>query len=196
MDLVRGKKAIFDPLPKRISVDRVSKVGVRVPRLISEGRRRHAELIGRLKIVEDRAPRAVVARAAAMALIDNHQVEEIGRERLEQANPPLVLGQRLIDGKIHFASEVGNSAFDLPTSITECRKDAVLWLIDKDVAIPGPDQSCGGMSGTQILRLIPQTVTAKCADADDVKTDRGHVQHCDPMTGNVNCQKWAGRAGN
>src|SRR5207249_10919739 len=48
------------------------------------------------------------------------------------------------------------------------------------------------MSGSQILRLIPQTITAESADADDVKTDCGHQAHCDPMTGNVNCHCNAG----
>ena len=60
--------------------------------------------------------------------------------------------------------------------------------IDQNVAVAGPDESCGGMSGSQILRLIPQTIAAERADADDVKTDCGHQAHCVPMTGNVNCQ--------
>src|SRR5215204_6341685 len=39
--------------------------------------------------------------------------------------------------------------------------------IDEDVPVAGPDQGCRGMSGSQILRLIPQTVAAESADADD-----------------------------
>src|SRR5438552_4090838 len=75
MDTVWREKSVFDPLAQRVSVDRIAKVGVGVRIVRALRRCGHAELVGRLEVAEDLAPVALVVSAAAMALIDNDQIE-------------------------------------------------------------------------------------------------------------------------
>ena len=75
--LVRREEAVMDALLQRIGVDRFAEVvDVRdVPGLL--GRRRHADLRGRREVFEDLAPGGILRRAAAMALVDDDQIEEV-----------------------------------------------------------------------------------------------------------------------
>ncbi len=104
MHVVGGKESVIDALPEAVFVNRVSEVEIGVAVVRAQRRRRHPELNGRREMVEDDPPCIVVARAAAMTLIDDDKVEELRWEGLEEPNPPLILGQRLIDREIHLAA--------------------------------------------------------------------------------------------
>src|SRR5438128_10128719 len=89
-------------------------------------------------------------------------------------------------GEKNGVDAVGSQAGPLVKSGRQCGG----WQagIDKDVAVAGPDERCGGMRGSLILRLIPQTIAAGSADADDVQAGRRRGGLWDPMTGNAKCQ--------
>jgi hypothetical protein len=70
-----------------------------------------------------------------VALVDNDEVEEVWGEFLEEPEPPLVLGEGLVDREIHFAALDRIAAFNLVASVSECREDFILRLIDEDIAI-------------------------------------------------------------
>ena len=114
---------------------RVAEVEVRVAVVVAQRRGGHAELIRGLEVFEDLPPATVVARAAAMALVHDDEVEEVRRERLEQPWPPLVLGERLVDGEVHLAALDDLAGLDLVPGIPERGEDAVLRLVHEDVAV-------------------------------------------------------------
>ena len=64
------------------------------------GRGGQAELDGRLEVVEDLAPRAVLARAAPVALVDDDEVEEVGAELLVDVLLLLGAADRLVEGEV------------------------------------------------------------------------------------------------
>src|SRR5262249_27742585 len=72
------EEAVIDALLERIGIDRAAKVGVRVHVVLAPGRRGEAELNGRSKIRENIAPGAFVVRSAAMTLVNNDKIEELG----------------------------------------------------------------------------------------------------------------------
>src|SRR5262249_47401737 len=71
VNTVWGEKPVLDPLPEAVFVDRRAEVLVGIASLIAQRSGGHAKLIGWREVVEDRAPRAIVARTAAVALIDD-----------------------------------------------------------------------------------------------------------------------------
>ena len=81
-DLVRGQVAILDALAQAVGVDGLAEVvGVGdVGGLL--GRGRQADLGGGAEVAEDVAPGRVFGGAAAVALVDDDEVEEVGRELL------------------------------------------------------------------------------------------------------------------
>ena len=103
---VGREKAVLDPLLQRIGVHRISEViDVRdVFRLLR--RRGHADLNRAREIIENFAPLRVVGGAAAMALVDHDQVEELGRERLERLVGLLAAGDRLIEREMDFVGRI------------------------------------------------------------------------------------------
>ncbi len=135
MHPVRREEAVVDALPEAVFVDRIAEVPVRVAGLVAQGRGRHAELEGRLEVFEDGAPRAGVARAAAVALVHDHQVEEVGGKRPEEPGAPLILGERLVDPEVDLAALDDLARLDLVSRVAERREDAVLGLIDEDVPV-------------------------------------------------------------
>ncbi len=135
MHAVRREEAVVDALPQAVFVDRIAEIAVGVAVVLAQRRGRHAELVGRLEVFEDLAPGAVIARAAAMALVDDDQVEEIGRDMLEKAGAALVLGERLIDGEIHLPALDDLAAFDLVARVAEGGEDPVLGVVDENVAV-------------------------------------------------------------
>ena len=58
--------------------------------------------IGGLEVFEDLPPTAFVPGTAAMAFVDDDQVEEVGRVFAVKAGPVVVLGDRLVDGEVDF----------------------------------------------------------------------------------------------
>src|SRR5665213_825005 len=135
MHAIGCQEAVVDALPQAVLIDRIAEIPIRVVRLGAKRRRGHAELRGRLEIFKDRPPRAFIARAAAVALIDNDEVEEIRWELFEQPNASLVLGERLVDREIHLAAFHDVAGFEFVSRITEHREDAVLRLVNENVAV-------------------------------------------------------------
>src|SRR5258707_7878651 len=66
MDAVGRKESIVDALPQAVFVNRISKKEVSIAIIFTQRRGRHAELIGRLKVIENDPPRTIVARTSSM----------------------------------------------------------------------------------------------------------------------------------
>ena len=135
MDAVRGEEAVVDALPQAVRVERVAEVEVGVAVVLAQRRGGHAELVGRLEVLEDLAPVALVAGAAAVALVDDDEVEEVGRVLAVEARPALVLGDGLVDGEVHLAALDRLAVLDLVARVAERREDLVLRVVDEDVAV-------------------------------------------------------------
>jgi hypothetical protein len=104
VDAVGREEAVVDALPQAILIDGVAEVEVGVAIVVAKRRRGHSELECRLEVFQDRAPRAVVARAAALAFVHDDEIEEVGREEPEQPGAPLVLGKCLVDREVHLSA--------------------------------------------------------------------------------------------
>ena len=98
--LVGREEAVADALLQRVGVDRLAEV-VDVGDVFGLLRRGgQADLGGGGEVVEDLAPGGILGRAAAVALVDDDQVEEAGRELAEQLLPFLRAGDRLIEAEV------------------------------------------------------------------------------------------------
>ena len=81
-DLLQAKwrqKSIVDAVLERVNIDRIAEVGVGVHIVLAPWRGGETELHGGREVVEDSAPVALVVRPAAMALVDDDEVEKIWR---------------------------------------------------------------------------------------------------------------------
>ena len=132
---VGREEAVVDALPQAVLVNRVTEVEVGVAVVVAQGRGGHAELKRGLEVFQNGAPRAVVTRAAAVALVHDHEIEEVGWKGPEQPGASLVLCERLVDREVHLAALDDFSGFDLAPGVAERCEDAVLGLVDEDVAI-------------------------------------------------------------
>lgn len=81
------------------------------------------------------APGAVVPRAAAVALVDDDEVEDVLRVGAEQALARGVLGERLADREGDLPTHGHLAGFDLAAGVAEGGGDAVLGLVHQDVAV-------------------------------------------------------------
>ncbi len=79
LHLERREEAVVDPFLERVDIDRLAEVGVGVHVVLPFRRRGQAELHRRREVIEDAAPVAFVVRAAAMALINDDEIEEVRR---------------------------------------------------------------------------------------------------------------------
>ena len=82
MHAVGREEAVVNALPQAVGVNRVAEVEVGVAVLVAHRRGGHAELIGGLEVFEDLAPVGIFLRAAAMALVHDDEVEEVGANSL------------------------------------------------------------------------------------------------------------------
>jgi hypothetical protein len=79
------EEAVVDAFLERVDKHRLAEVGVGVHVVPALGRGGEAELHGGREVFEDAAPVALVVRAAAMALVDDDEVEEVRRVFAEVA---------------------------------------------------------------------------------------------------------------
>lgn len=79
-DLVGREKTVRDAFLEAVRVEGVAEVAERrdLPRLLRRCGQPELDRAG--EVVEDRAPRRVLAGAAAMAFVDDDQVEEVRAE--------------------------------------------------------------------------------------------------------------------
>ena len=118
--LIGSEEAVLDALLERVGVDRLAKVvDVRdVGGLL--GRGRQADLGCGGEVIEDLAPGGILGGAAAMALIDDDQVEKAGRELAVELLPLLRAGDGLVQAQVDLVCGVdaallveGRGEFDL-----------------------------------------------------------------------------------
>src|SRR5262249_45126071 len=129
------EKAVLNALSQAVLINGVAKIRIGVAVLVAQRRCRHAYLKRRFEIVEDSAPRAVFARAAAMALVNDDEIEEIGWVLAEQTFTALVLCECLVNREIHFTAEDDFTRLNLVTGVAERRKRLVLWIVHQNVAV-------------------------------------------------------------
>ena len=98
LHLERRQEAVVDAVLERVDVDRLAEVGVGVDVVLALGRGGQAELHGGREVVEDAAPVAFVVRAAAMALVDDDEVEEVRRILAEVGRGLAVLRRAAHEG--------------------------------------------------------------------------------------------------
>ena len=105
-DLVGREEAVADALLQRVGVNRLAEI-VDVGDVFRFLRRGgQADLRGAGEVLEDFAPGGILGRAAAVAFVDDDQVEEAGRELAEQLLPLLRAGDRLIEAEIDLVGGV------------------------------------------------------------------------------------------
>ena len=119
-DLVGGEEAVLDALLERVGVDRLAEVMDVGDVLGFLGRGGEADLRGGGKVVEDLAPGGILGGAAAVAFVDDDEVEEAGRELAEELLPLLRAGDGLVEAEIDLVGGVdaallveGGGEFDL-----------------------------------------------------------------------------------
>ena len=85
---------------------------------------------GRTEVVQDFAPGTVFRCAAAMAFVDDDQIEELLRELLEQLLPLLRSSDGLIEAQIDLVSRIDPSALvegeGMPMRLTQVLRRPVL----------------------------------------------------------------------
>ncbi len=91
--LLPGVRCAPDVPQFRLIIDRLAEVAVGVYVLIAFGRGGHAQLHCRCEVVHDAAPVAFVVRAAAMALVNHNEVEEVWRILVKVGRRLAVLGR-------------------------------------------------------------------------------------------------------
>ena len=134
-DLVGREEAVRDALPERVGVDRLAEV-VDVGNVLRFLRRRgHADLGGGREVFEDLAPGGVLGGAAAMALVDDDEVEEVRRELLVDVLLFLGAGDRLVEAEVDLEGLVDRAVGDLRHRLTERLEVVGHGLVGEDVAV-------------------------------------------------------------
>ncbi len=109
--LVGREEAVVDALLQRVGVDRLAEVVDvgDVLRLLRRGGQ--ADLGGGGEVVEDLPPRGVLGGAAAVALVDDDEVEEVGRELAEELLAILRAGDGLVEREVDLVGGVDAACF-------------------------------------------------------------------------------------
>ena len=110
-DLVGCKEAVMDTLLERVGVNRCAEIMDIGDIFGFLGRGGEADLRGVREVFEDFAPSRILGSAAAMAFVDDDQVEEAGRKLAEQLLPLLRASDGLIEAKIDFVGGVDAALF-------------------------------------------------------------------------------------
>ena len=109
--LVGSEEAVADALLQRVGVDRLAEV-VDVGDVLGFLRRGgEADLGGAGEVFEDLAPGGIFGRAAAMALVDDDEVEEVRRELAEELLAFFRAGDGLVEAEIDLVGGVDAPCF-------------------------------------------------------------------------------------
>jgi hypothetical protein len=134
MDAVRREESVINALPQAVGVKRIVKVAIGVAVIMPQRRCRHADLKCRLEILQNFAPVAFIAGAAAVTLVHDDEIEEVLRVVAVEAGAPFVLGDGLINREVHLAALDGLPVY-LVARLSEGRKRLILRVVDEDIAI-------------------------------------------------------------
>ena len=173
MHPVGRKKAVLDSLAQAVGVYRVAEISIRVAIVLSQRRRRHAQLKGGLEVAQNLAPIAVVFGAAAMALVDDNQIEEILRIFFVKSGPVFVFGDRLVNREIHLAAFVDFAVLDLPAGVAESREHLVLGIVDQNIAVGEIEN----LRPAVLTRAVPAHVPELPADLESHRGLAGAGSH-------------------
>jgi len=121
---VRGKVAILDALTQGVLEHRVAEVVVAVHPVMTRSRGQ-PELDGAAEVVEHRAPRRVLLGTAAVALVDDDEVEEVRPEVGEQRGVGRTPGERLVAGEVDLAAGVGAASHPVEHTGAEGRGEVL-----------------------------------------------------------------------
>src|SRR5271157_34800 len=174
VDAVRGKKAIVNALAQAVSVKRVAEILVSVAVVFAERRGRHAELVGGLEVVQDLAPVAFIAGAAAVAFVNDNQVKKVVGKVTEKSRCVFAAGDGLVSGKIHFPALDG-LAFDLPAGVPKGRENVVLRIVHQDVAIRQVEDARAPIRAGAVPARVPE-FPANLKSNDGLARARGESQ--------------------
>ena len=145
------QKAVVDALFQRILIYGVAKVTVGVGVYFASWGSRHAYLHSGTEIVQYAPPVALVPRTSSVALVHNHQVEEVLRVLAKEIFALLARHKGLEDGKEHrsvgghfsvFPDAVGLYAYK---GIGGKAKELVEGLVGKHIAV-GQKQDAGAVA--------------------------------------------------
>ena len=150
VDPIRGQKPVRDPLGQAVLIDRIAEVVVGIDVVLTPRRRGHADLHGGLEPLQDLPPAATFARAAAMALVDDHQIEEVARIVAVQAGALFVAGDRLVDGEVHVTA-LDRGAGDLGSRVAEWPEILGHRIVHQHVAV-GQEQD---LRPARAARAVP-----------------------------------------
>ena len=138
-DAERREEAVVDALPQAVGVDGLAEVvDVRdVGRLLRRGR--HADLDGRVEVVEDLAPPTVGFGRAAVTLVDDDEVEEVGPEELAEALFVVFAEELLVEREVDFVRRDRRAVVGCVVDLVDdtCERSEILLdrLVDEDVAV-------------------------------------------------------------
>ena len=108
LHLERSQEAVVDAVFERVDEDGLAEVAVGVDVVFALGCGGEAELDGGREVFEDAAPGAFVVCAAAVAFVDDDEVEEVGRvvaevgRRLPSLGGPLMKVWKIVKNRLPF----------------------------------------------------------------------------------------------
>src|ERR1700733_1896631 len=193
----RRQEAIVDALLERIDIQRIAEVSVGVRILLSLWRRSQAELNRGSKVFQDSAPVALVIGPAAVALVDNDEVEEIRRIVPEVRRRLSVLrrtAHKRLENRKEDAGILRNLAllanllrFDPGQSVLGkggARGEVVVGLVGQGVAVCKKEdaRSASGFASTLPVVQVPTSAEEL---PGDLECNRGFTGACGQ------CQKHA-----
>ena len=130
---VRRQESVLDALAQAVGIDRIAEVLVAVAGFLPQRGGGHAELHGRLEVVEHGAPTALVTTGAAMAFVDDDQIEEVRAVLAEYVFAGRAQG--LVDAKVHVPALADVAAGNLVAGITERREHLGHRVINQNIAV-------------------------------------------------------------
>lgn len=139
-DFVRGQEAVFYALLQGVGVNRLAEV-VDVGDFLGFLRcGRQADVGGRREVFQNPAPGRIYRGATAVALVDNHQVEEVRGELFVDVLLVLAAGDGLIERQVNLVGRVYCSVGDLGHGLAEGLEIIVLGLVYQNVSV-GQEQN-------------------------------------------------------
>ena len=179
-DLVGREEAVLDALLQRVGVDGLAEVVDVGDVLRLLGRGGQADLGGGGEVFEDLAPGGILGGAAAVALVDDDEVEEAGRELAEELLALLRAGDRLIEAEVDLVG--GVDAALLVERRGEFDFGAVLAL---DGLRAGAELRHGGAEGPEVVDhgLVDEDVAV--GEEEDALLASGLPQPPDDLEGGV-----------